>query len=296
MKYYASVIVVSRNSEDTIRQCLSSLVEQDFNMPFEIIVVDSSSDRTPEIIRNEFPEVKLKHFRKIILPGRARNIGVKASSGEVILFLPADCYSPKNWLSKKLQHHAKGFSVVASSIDNGNPHRILGWVEFFAEYSRQMFSSSEKPQIVTSKGLLFLSYARKIFEELGPYSKEFFGNEDTLFVTKIVKNQIPTYYDPGIWFFHINNSSIYKHFRHQFVHGKDAGTVARDCNMVDSDYKFKFILPLYFPLVKWMVICFRVVKKRHHYLAAFLLLSPLIVTSLFIYSIGYIYGYYFRKA
>ena len=52
-------IIVSWNNENEIRDCLSSIIR--FTpVPFKIIVVDNlSSDNTREIVKNEFPQVKL---------------------------------------------------------------------------------------------------------------------------------------------------------------------------------------------------------------------------------------------
>jgi len=53
----ASVVIVTYNHEDYVKDCLSSVL---INDPSEVIVVDNgSTDRTVELIEENFPEVKL---------------------------------------------------------------------------------------------------------------------------------------------------------------------------------------------------------------------------------------------
>ncbi len=55
-----TVIIVSYNSERDIRECLRSVLAERDHVAQEVIVLDNlSKDATTEIVRTEFPEVKL---------------------------------------------------------------------------------------------------------------------------------------------------------------------------------------------------------------------------------------------
>jgi glycosyltransferase involved in cell wall biosynthesis len=71
----ASVVVLSYNSQKTIRASLDSLAAQQTSVPFEVIVVDSSSDATPMIVSHEYPWVRLVRLPRRALPGETRNVG-----------------------------------------------------------------------------------------------------------------------------------------------------------------------------------------------------------------------------
>ena len=73
MKPELSVIIASYNAETTIKDCLESLVDQIGGHPFEIIVVDSSTDRTPEIVNSQFPQVRFFQFNQRKYCGDARS-------------------------------------------------------------------------------------------------------------------------------------------------------------------------------------------------------------------------------
>ena len=59
-----SVILPSYNSERTIVAVLNALKNQTFSEPYEIILVDSSSDSTPDLVRTNFPDIQFIHLEK----------------------------------------------------------------------------------------------------------------------------------------------------------------------------------------------------------------------------------------
>ena len=56
------VVIPSHNSGIYIRQYLRAIRSQSTELPFEMTVVDSSSDGTHQIIAQEFTEAMLFHF------------------------------------------------------------------------------------------------------------------------------------------------------------------------------------------------------------------------------------------
>jgi GT2 family glycosyltransferase len=86
-----SVIIVNWNTRDLLRGCLRSIFKQTEEVSFEIIVVDNASrDDSVEMIRTEFPSVKL--IANVDNRGfaRANNQGIRAALGRYILLLNPD--------------------------------------------------------------------------------------------------------------------------------------------------------------------------------------------------------------
>ena len=55
-----SIILVSYNTEKLTKECLNSVIEKTQGISYDIWVVDNnSSDSSCEMIRQEFPQVKL---------------------------------------------------------------------------------------------------------------------------------------------------------------------------------------------------------------------------------------------
>jgi glycosyltransferase involved in cell wall biosynthesis len=107
-----SVVVITRNEEKNIRDCLDSIVSMDYD-GYEVVVADSSSDRTPQIVKSYRGVV----LRKVDGPGfgHARNVGVSAARNEIIAFTDADCIVPRNWLRVLVAGFGKGVAGVGGS-------------------------------------------------------------------------------------------------------------------------------------------------------------------------------------
>jgi len=99
---FISVVIPSYNEEERIVRCLRSVFAQQLEETFEVIVVDSSIDSTPQIIAEQFPQVRLVHRDPQTLPGLARNIGVQQARGKIIAFLDGHCVADTSWLRTAL--------------------------------------------------------------------------------------------------------------------------------------------------------------------------------------------------
>ncbi len=86
-----SIIIVSYNVKDYLRQCLVSVLRAAGKSEYEIFVVDNdSSDGSAGMVAGEFPGVKLILNKKNRGFSAANNIAVRQSSGEFILLLNPD--------------------------------------------------------------------------------------------------------------------------------------------------------------------------------------------------------------
>ena len=76
-----SIVIVNWNTRDMLRACLTSLRTAAQTWPhFEVIVVDNaSSDGSPDMIRSEFPEVRLIAAPKNLGFGGGNNLGFAAA-------------------------------------------------------------------------------------------------------------------------------------------------------------------------------------------------------------------------
>jgi len=92
----ASVVVCTRNGAKTLRDCLSGLLELDYP-DFEVLVVDDGSTDATTAIASAFP------FRVISSGGSglsdARNLGLQASTGEIVAYLDDDARPLPHWLT-----------------------------------------------------------------------------------------------------------------------------------------------------------------------------------------------------
>lgn len=95
-----SIIIITYNEEKNIKDCLDSLINQDFKN-FEVIIPDHSNDKTKEIIlnyKNNFKNIKYIYSKEAGFSVQ-RNIGIQNANGKYIAFIDADCIAPKDWLN-----------------------------------------------------------------------------------------------------------------------------------------------------------------------------------------------------
>ncbi|MBT4120733.1 MAG: glycosyltransferase family 2 protein [Candidatus Magasanikbacteria bacterium] len=86
-----SIITVTWNNEKEIARQIASVFAGCKDVTCEEIIVDSgSSDQTIEIVKNQFPHVKLIENKENIGFGAGNNQGLKIAQGEFLLFLNGD--------------------------------------------------------------------------------------------------------------------------------------------------------------------------------------------------------------
>ncbi len=92
-----SIIIVNYNVKHFLRACLASVLKAVHNINAEIIVVDNDSiDDSVEMVKAEFPQVKVIVNNENVGFSKANNQGILASSGEYVLILNPDTLVSEN--------------------------------------------------------------------------------------------------------------------------------------------------------------------------------------------------------
>ncbi len=100
-----SVVVCVRNRPQQIIDCLRALSASTYGN-FELVIVDdASTDATPQAIMefaSAHPGCRLNLLRNAVNLGvsGARNVGIAAARGDVILFTDSDCVVESTWIER----------------------------------------------------------------------------------------------------------------------------------------------------------------------------------------------------
>lgn len=130
-----SIIIVSFNTIDLLRDCLQSLAKEAGNVNYETIVIDNASkDGSAEMVESEFPDVKLIRSEINLGFGAANNLGFAKARGEYIVLLNSDAFLKPQALEKAL-----AYMQADSSIGLGGA-RLVGPKEEW-QPSARMFPS-----------------------------------------------------------------------------------------------------------------------------------------------------------
>jgi hypothetical protein len=87
---FVSVVVLNWNGKHFLKDCLETLLKQDYPK-FEVIVSDNgSSDGSQEFVRKNFPSVKVVENKKNLGFSGGNNAGIRVAKGEYVLLLNND--------------------------------------------------------------------------------------------------------------------------------------------------------------------------------------------------------------
>jgi GT2 family glycosyltransferase len=98
-----SIIVGTFDRPDDLRNCIEHLRAQKTNRKFEIVIVDNNPKSGLSLpVRQEFPEVVwVEEFRQGV--SYARNAGLQASTGEILITIDDDVVVPPDWMESLIK-------------------------------------------------------------------------------------------------------------------------------------------------------------------------------------------------
>ena len=103
--YDVSIIIISYNTRDVLRECLRSVLEASSGFTAEIIVVDNAStDGSPEMICAEFPQAVLLRSGVNLGFGAANNVALKLARGRYFVLLNSDAFFTSGALDLAIRH------------------------------------------------------------------------------------------------------------------------------------------------------------------------------------------------
>ena len=126
-----SVVVSTYNNRRLLRPCLDALLAQDFPAgDYEIIVVDDgSTDGTADMMEAVRAPVAIRCIRQANRGlAAARNLGMRAAMGRIVLFLDSDLWAGPGLLQAHHRHYppdARGMAVQGRSITHPDARRTL---------------------------------------------------------------------------------------------------------------------------------------------------------------------------
>jgi glycosyltransferase involved in cell wall biosynthesis len=214
-----SVIVPSLNERNNIKNCIESLINNNYpHDSLEILVVDGySEDGTIEIIEklcNENSFVHLIWNKERITPV-ALNLGVLMAKGDYIMIAGAHSWFPPDYISKLVNYLKKDdVSVVGAVLETRvkkTNTKALAITKVLSNkfgvgnsYFRVGIRAPLKVDTVP-----FGLYKRSVFQEVGNYNEKLVRNHDIEFSKRILKKGLNIYLlpDPVCYYYARDNYS-----------------------------------------------------------------------------------------
>lgn len=258
---FVSVVIPERNEEEKISFCLESLLGSDYpHDRFEVIVVDGmSEDRTVEIVKSfsqQHQNIKLLYNEKRITP-IARNIGVKASVGEYVMFFDAHSIASFDYISKCVKHIQETDADNVGGVVKTLPvsGSILGRTIAAVLASRFGVGGSKFRTGVTSPEEVdtvpFGFYKRVVFDRIGLFNESLVRNQDIEFNLRLKRNGGKIILFPDINLVYFSRSSLRSFLKNNYENGFWVIFASRYSK---QPFSLRHIIPLMFVLYLGLVI------------------------------------------
>jgi glycosyltransferase involved in cell wall biosynthesis len=212
-----SVIVPVYNAEETIAECVNSLLGLNYSKEnLELICINNAStDRTQDILDRHKKEIKTFHERKRG-PAAARNRGLLNARGDVVAFVDADCVVDKNWLKNiVLPLQDVGVGIVGGKILSKRPcNNIEEFGEKIHDHDKAI-NEFKPPYVITMNWSSRLS----VLKEVGLFDESFRRCEDVDMSRKIFQAGYRLVYEPEAIVYHRNEKTFSGLFREGYLHG-----------------------------------------------------------------------------
>ncbi len=125
-----SIILVNFNGARFLRTCIQSLADKTRGVAYEIILVDNAStDESRNLVRKQFPSVRLIESNVNLGFSAGNNLGVKHATGSHFCFLNTDTYLLED-----------SVSILSEYLDDNSSVGIVGPRLTFPDGSFQLSS------------------------------------------------------------------------------------------------------------------------------------------------------------
>jgi glycosyltransferase involved in cell wall biosynthesis len=212
-----SAIVISRDDEHRIERTVRSVVHQQCEEPFEVIVVTSGNDHTAAIVRDRFSEVRVVELDHPALPGEARNAGLRVARGDYVSFPGSHVELPPSSLAARIRVHDQGWTMVTGTTRNGTD-TPAGWAAYFLDHSSVL---PGRPSEQLRSAPAHCSYEARSLFEVGGFPDDVRAGEDTWVNHALFRAGHTAYRAAEVPLVHHNRSRTVRHLvRHHFERGR----------------------------------------------------------------------------
>ena len=227
-----SVVIVNYNTSEQLKDCLNNLLSQGIEL--EIIVVDNaSSDDSVEMVRTNFPNVKLVEAKENKGLAHGSNLGLEVATGDYVLYLGSDAYPEKGVIEGMVEFMDKNINIGISTcklvLRNGSldmdAHRgfptpwaslthftklnsLFPKSKFFNQYflGYEDFTRPHEIDLCISH---FMMVRKKVFDRVGRWDEDFFVfGEDVDFCYRVKKAGWKIMYLPQFTAIHYKGVSV----------------------------------------------------------------------------------------
>jgi cellulose synthase/poly-beta-1,6-N-acetylglucosamine synthase-like glycosyltransferase len=211
-----SIIVAAYNNQDTIEECLRSILALNYPADFfEVIVMDGGSKDNTVKIAQQFP-IKVVSIR--LNAPAAYNYAMKIATHPILGFIDADAKVEVEWLNKLAPHlSAPKVAGVSGSIETWNSDNPWARSIGYELKNRYLRIGKYTGRIATMNLLL----KKTGIEEAGGWDEKLPSQYDTDLGFRMSAKGYKIAYEPSAVCYHFNRPTLKAFYRQQLQYGKN---------------------------------------------------------------------------
>ncbi|MFD1316506.1 glycosyltransferase [Namhaeicola litoreus] len=213
-----SLIIPVYNRKDELQELLHTVVNQNFNGQFEVIVIDDgSADPSKEVAIYFSDKLNLHYyFKENSGPGDSRNFGMKMAKGNYFIVLDSDCLLPENYLSTVSKVLEKNYTDAFGAPDTAHPS--FSRIQKAINFSMTSFITTGGLRNEESKNRKFqlrsfnMGISKTVFEKTGGFANQYIG-EDIELTMRIWNMGFTTQFIPDAFVYHKRRTNFRQFYK-----------------------------------------------------------------------------------
>lgn len=199
-----SVLLCTRNRAEKAKRAVASILDNSFR-DFELIVVDQSTDEKTKMAIDSFDDARIRYIRlSIVGLSKSRNIAIRASRSETIVFTDDDCICDKEWLASIVAEYKRDSSimgVIGRVVAYGGKREDMFCPAIIDSRERKLVDRPVIPAYVLGGGNN-MSFKKDVFREIGLFIETLGAGtwmkagEDTEFFYRALRKHTKLVYSP----------------------------------------------------------------------------------------------------
>jgi hypothetical protein len=131
-----SVIIISPDSYDTIRDLVGALRAQTAHDALEVVIVAPA----PAVPRADLADLdgfccwRIVELGVLRSAAQAKAAGIRCATAPIVVLTEDHSLPEPVWAQALIDAHGQGWAAVGPAMDNGNPQSLISWADFIIGY------------------------------------------------------------------------------------------------------------------------------------------------------------------
>jgi glycosyltransferase involved in cell wall biosynthesis len=284
-----SVVVPCYRPGEVIDRCVDALLRQELDVPYEVIVVESSGDGTAERLCRRFSACRVIALGVQTAQAAARNLGIAEARGSYIALTDHDCLVPPDWIARLLARHETGhYSAVGGAVANGTPGSTVGTAAYWIEFND--FTMARPGGPIAGTPHCNVCFRRDALEGAAPFPAVRPCAEDLTFNYRLTQGGGTIYFDPAIVVTHLNRTRLRDYLAHQHALGAGSAAARRLVPLPGTVFVRHPTLAPLLPALRLAGTLSRVTRRHPSRLPVLLALLPILLPGYIAWTAGFLKG------